>query len=61
MNSYYFKIALLFLGLLQSTSVAADSIITLNRDRQSLFGNEVVTQPVLQVLAPKPKGVFVML
>ena len=49
------------MGLLQSTSVAADSVITLSRDRLALFGNEIVTQPILQVLAPKPKGIFVML
>ena len=51
----------LLFGLLQYTLATADSIITLNRDRQPLFGNEAVTQPVLQVLAPEPRGVFVML
>lgn len=61
MDRYNFKIALLLFGLFQITSSAADSIITLNRDRLPLFGNETVTQPILQVIAPEPRGVFVML
>jgi len=54
-------VALLFFVLVQTAPVSADSIITLNRDRFPLFGNEAVTQSVLQVIAPEPKGVFVML
>lgn len=51
----------LLFGLIQTAYVAADSIITLNRDRSPLFGNVAVTQPILQVLAPESMGVFVML
>ena len=61
MNINNIKIILSLFGLFLITSVSADSIITLNRDRPPLLGSELVTQSVLQVVSPEPMGVFVML
>lgn len=61
MKTNNLKFILSLFVLFQFTSAAADSIIALNRDRLPLFGSDPVTQPILQVVAPEPKGVFVML
>ena len=61
MNFNNLKIASLLFGFFQISPVTADSTISFDRDRAPLFGNEAVTLPVLQVIAPVPRGVFVML